>query len=162
MQQSARLRTTRCFLFGALLGASAVGAEPAAHAEPVPDAACLSDSCQMCAMGGTCFSQALASCRHPACFVGGLVGGVIGAFGGGIIGPLLLTIPGLVLYPGVDPAVAFVGSIFVGAGCGCAALGIPGMIIGEAAGQSSDACWPWSWAQPAVASRERMSPTHRR
>jgi len=141
-----------------------IGAASPARAEPIPDAACLSDSCQMCATGGTCFTQALAMCRHPACFVGGVVGGLVGALGGGLIAPLVLFIPGVVLYPGVDPAVAFVGSIFVGAGCGCAALGIPGMIIGEASGQAtSAACWPWSWAtQPAAASSGRMSPSHRR
>ncbi|MBN2362296.1 MAG: hypothetical protein JXR83_22780 [Deltaproteobacteria bacterium] len=149
-------------LLGSLLAAAITSTAPPASAEPVADAACLGDSCQMCALGGTCFTQALAMCRHPACFLGGVIGGLVGALGGGMVGPLLLSIPGLVLYPGLDPAVALVGSIIVGAGLGCAALGIPGMVIGEAAGQATTgACWPWSWTEPA-ARRQRMSPTHRR
>lgn len=151
-------------LSAALAVALTVGVSSPAQAEPMADAACLGDSCQMCATGGTCFTQALAMCRHPACFVGGVVGGLVGALGGGLIAPLVLFIPGVVLYQGVDPAVAFIGSIFVGAGCGCVALGIPGMIIGEATGQASmAACWPWSWAGgQSAAAKGRMSPSHRR
>jgi len=126
------------------------------------NSACLTDSCQMCATGGTCFSNMLAQCRHPACFVGGIVGGLVGAVGGGIVGPLVLTIPGVVLYPGVDPSVAFIGAVFVGAGCGCAGVGAPAMLCGEVFGQSLTggmSMWPFA---PAPAASGRMSPSHRK
>jgi hypothetical protein len=121
----------------------------------------MNDSCEMCAVGGGCFMNALQNCRHPACFIAGAIGGVVGAVGGGIVGPVILVVPALALYPGVDPGIAFIGSIVVGAGCGCAGVGIPAMLCGEMSGQSlggNFSLWPFA-DRP---SSGRMSPSHRR
>lgn len=143
-----------------VLAVCAAVSTPARAQTELADAACLSDSCQTCAMGGTCFTNALAQCRHPACFVAGVVGGLLGAVGGGIVGPLVLTLPGIVLYPGVDPAVAFIGAMVVGAGCGCAGVGVPAMLCGEMFGRSLTGGWSWWPFAPEPAAR--MSPSHRR
>jgi hypothetical protein len=162
MLHTSILRGRRALALTFLVAALAVGQASPARADAGADAACLGDSCQMCATGGTCFTQALAMCRHPACFMGGAIGGLIGALGGGIVGPLVLWLPGMVVYQGVDPGVALVASIFLGAGAGCVIGGVPGMIIGEATGQAANAaCWPFTWGQPAAAT-SRMSPSHKR
>lgn len=154
---------SRCAILTIVLVASSGLATPARAQAEFADAACLNDSCQMCAMGGTCFTNMLAQCTHPACFVGGIVGGLAGAIGGGIAGPLLLTLPGIALYPGVDPGVAFIGAIFVGAGCGCAGVGAPAMLCGELFGQSLTGGWGlWPFTPPRAASSGRMSPSHKR
>lgn len=139
---------------------AATGISVEARADALSNSACLSDSCQMCGVGGACFMNALAQCTHPACFLGGAVGGVAGAVAGGVVGPIVFTLPAMVIYPGVDPVVAFIGSIFLGAGLGTLMLGLPGMVIGEMTGRSL--CYSDFEPVPGPSSARRMSPSHRR
>jgi hypothetical protein len=146
---------------GLALGLALIAAP--AHADALypsveANSACTEDACQMCALGGTCFTQALAQCRHPACVLFGVAGGLLGAVGGGVTGPLLLAPLALVMYPGLDPIAALFGGIFVGAGMGCVAGGLPGMLCGTLVGESWNIGWPWA----AAAAPPKASPAERR
>lgn len=162
-------RMTRSPVLTRWLALPALGlalASPPAQADPLypsveANSACTEDACQMCALGGTCFTQALAQCRHPACVLLGVAGGLVGALGGGVAGPLVLAPLAVVLYPGLDLTAALFGGIFVGAGLGCVAGGLPGMLCGTMIGESwgLGASW-WPWA--SAAAPPKSSPAERR
>ncbi|MFH1812100.1 MAG: hypothetical protein ABIJ09_25400 [Pseudomonadota bacterium] len=125
------------------------------------NSACTEDACQMCAFGGSCFTQALAQCQHPACVILGIAGGVVGAIGGGVAGPFVFAPLAVLMYPGLDLGAALFGGIFVGAGLGCVAGGLPGMLCGTWVGESwraGTSWWPWEAAAPP----KRQSPAQRR
>ncbi len=146
----------RVLLVPALVVATLLLAAPRPAAASASDAACMEDSCQACAMGGTCYLNMLSQCRDPACFLLGIGGGLLGAVGGGLVGPLVLTLPGIALY-GTDPATAVIGAVFVGAGLGCVAGGLPGMMCGTALASSlrfGQFLWPWE-QQPAPKKKKR-------
>lgn len=127
-------------LFMLILSSSPVQASSAANA------ACTEDGCQACMNSGSCMISMLAQCRDPFCVAFGIGGGLLGAVGGGIVGPMVLTLPSMAMYPGLDPGTAFFMSVMVGAGVGLVLGGLPGMACGSmvGGGWGAQSCMPWS------------------
>ncbi len=121
-----------------------------AQASASANAACSEDGCQACMSTGSCMLSMLSECRDPFCIAFGVGGGLLGTVGGGIVGPMVLTLPAMAAYPGVDPQVAFLSSILVGAGVGCVLGGLPGMACGSMIGGGGwfagggRSCVPWT------------------